>query len=150
MDLIERINTHEFLYLVHIGEPRDNVLDLVVQEARANIPAQPSASGEIPVRNWGSIIPTSDCVGYEITFDSYIAYSVWNESLAAADDAEIFTGRLFRIYSKSRFLDYVRRGTITVCDLYPGPYQHFEIVCLNHIVDVAAVDQPSITLVQGV
>lgn len=149
MDLTERINSHEFLYLVDIGEPGDNVLRLVVQEARANIPPQQDSS-EAPSRSWGSIIPTDDCVAYEITFRSYVAYSVWNESLATGDSSEEFTGRLFRVYSKSRFLDYVSREALVVDlgdgMLYPGFYQHFAIICLNHVVHVASVDQPSIVV----
>jgi hypothetical protein len=146
MNLIEHINTHEFLYLVHVGEPREHTLRLVIQEARANLPPQGDPGGETPTRSWGSIVPTSGCAAYEVVFDSVIAYCVWDESLSATDPAEAFTGRVFRIFSKSRFLNYVRGGVLAIGELYPGPYQHFEIVCLNHIVDIASVTPPSITI----
>lgn len=147
MDLIEQINAHQCLYLIDIGEPKDNMLRLVVQEARANIPSRQDRSGEIFTRGWSSIVPTSDCAAYEIVFSSYIVYSVWNESFATGHTSEIYAGHLFRVYSKSRFLDHVSSGSL-VCDVHPGPYQHFEIVCLNHIVDVASVDRPSVTVLQ--
>ena len=66
-----------------------------------------------------------------------------NESFTTQDDSEIFSGRLFRVYSDSKFLDFVKSGTIATKD-YPGPFKHYGIVCLNHDLDVVSVQEPEI------
>ncbi len=36
MNLVDQINQHTYLFLTEIGEPEDNVLRLVIEEARAS------------------------------------------------------------------------------------------------------------------
>jgi len=148
MDIIEQINSHDWFYLVDIGEPKDNVLRLVIEEAVLGAPKDVSLGG-LPLPQARRIISTDECFAYEIVFNTYIAYVVCNESFAGASPSEVFTGRHFRVYAKSRFLDYIQETTLA-SNLHPGPYRHFEIVCLNHVVDVASVDEPSIRVLQGV
>jgi hypothetical protein len=64
-----------------------------------------------------------------------------NESFAAVDDEERYTGNRFRRYSKSHFIDYVSR-TSFACEGYPGSTQHFGVVCENHVIDVIAAISP--------
>jgi len=146
MDLIEQINSHDWFYLTYIGEPADNVLRLVIEEAVLDVPRDIKLGG-LPLRQARRIVSTDECLAYEIIFSTYIAYVVCNESFAAADASDIFTGRHFRVYEKSCFLDYIDKATLA-SESYPGPYRHFEIVCLNHVVDVASVDEPSIRVLQ--
>jgi len=84
---------------------------------------------------------------YEIHFEDYIAYAVLNESFTVHDESEKFEGRLFRIYSESKFLEYIAAGTIATDD-YPGPFKHHGIACLNHIIEVASMEPPTITLLR--
>jgi hypothetical protein len=51
---------------------------------------------------------------------------------------EIYTGKLFRTYTKSHFLDYMAQNTGG--DM--NPVLHFQLLCLNHLIDVAAYDEP--------
>ena len=55
----------------------------------------------------------------------------------------MFSGRFFRIYSKSTFLDYVSRATFA-SEQYPGPLSHVGLICQNHIVDVVSTKSPAI------
>jgi hypothetical protein len=64
-----------------------------------------------------------------------------NESFAAVDGDEQYTGNRFRLYSKSHFKDYVARASFA-CAEYPGPTQHVEVVCENHIINVIAAMAP--------
>jgi len=77
----------------------------------------------------------------QIDFKSYISYSITNESFTVWDDYEEFEGKAFRIYSKSRFLDYIGTHTIASSD-YPGTIRHFGMVCLDHIVNIASNVHP--------
>ena len=62
-------------------------------------------------------------------------------------DEERYEGTRFRIYSKSHFIEYM--GTATFAsDQYPGPMQHYEVVCENHIIDVLSTEPPAIRRVR--
>jgi hypothetical protein len=66
------------------------------------------------------------------------ACSVLNESFAAVDDEERYEGNRFRI-----FIDYVLLASFACAD-YPGPTQHYAVVCENHVVNVISAFQPTI------
>jgi hypothetical protein len=138
----DTINSCDYLLLREIGEPRDNALRLVVEEAKANGP--PEDIEILPGRAFrGSRAIESDatCRAFELVWPSYVSYSVRNESFCTADEQEASTGRLFCLYSKSHYLDFVARATIADSD-YPGPLRHWGIKCLNHIVDVVSATEP--------
>lgn len=141
MNLREQIDSHEYLHLADIGEPEVNVLRIVVDEAKASN----DTDVEIPDTPFlgKPIVSDETCRRYEIIFPSYVAYAVLNESFAKVDDYEQHTGRYFRLYSKSHFLDFLSVATFASDD-YPGKSIHYEIACLDHIVDVISSDEPDI------
>lgn len=83
---------------------------------------------------------------FEVIWPSYIGYAVRNESYTTWDKEEEWTGSSFRIYSKSKFLDFIANGTFA-SDEYPGPFRHYEIICCDQIIDIASQDQPIVRLV---
>ena len=85
---------------------------------------------------------------FEIIWDHYIAFNIMNESYGRVDDYDVVkSGKLMRIYSKSHFLDYLALASIASRD-YPGPFVHYGLVCLNHVIDVACPNPPSINLLR--
>lgn len=146
--LANEINTLRYLYLTDLAEPEDNVLRLVVTEGR--VVDEPSQANRATFRDFGKltsgarpIVVNDASASFEITFGDYIAYAVVNESFTVVDESEVYEGHLLRSYSRSKFLEYVAAATI-VSDDYGGPYTHYCIVCLNHIVEVASADPPRI------
>jgi len=143
-DLLADLNSCRHLYLREIGEPAQNSLRLVIEEG--------VESAETASVNFGGTV-IADChkvtIGeharlFELIWDSYVAYSIRNESYVVKDDAEEYAlGNLTRVYSKSKFLDYAASATIA-CDEYPGPSQHVEIICECHIIDVVSTTVPSV------
>lgn len=81
---------------------------------------------------------------FEIVWEYYVAYSVINESFAKRNPQEAWTGRLFRVYTKSCFIDFVGAATFA-SDEYPGPVKHVSLSCEDHIVDVISTKDPTIT-----
>ena len=147
MNLVDQINRHTYLFLTEIGEPEDNVLRLVIEEARASGEPEEMKIGDVTLSGARPITSDDSCHAYEVVFGSYVAYSVRNESYTPEDKSEEFTGKLFRVYSKSRFRDYLSVATFAT-DEYPGKLNHYEIVCENHIVDVASVGEPEISILR--
>jgi len=147
MNLIEQIDRHTYLYLTEISEPEDNVLRLVIEEARPSGEPEDMKIGDVTLPGTRFIISDESCYAYEVIFSSYVAYSVRNESYVGQDESEEFTGRQFCVYSKSRFLDYVRAATFASDD-YPGKLNHYGINCLNHIVDTVSIEEPHIDILR--
>src|SRR5829696_9636163 len=147
MEHVDQINQHAYLYLTEIGEPEDNVLRLVIEEARASGEPEEMKIGDVVLSGARPIVSDDTCYAYEVVFGGYVAYSVRNESYTPEDKSEEYTGRLFRVYSKSHFLDYVWVATFA-SDEYPGKLNHYEVVCENHMVDVVSIGEPEIIVVR--
>jgi hypothetical protein len=143
MEFFELINQHRYLYLTGASEPKDNALKLVIAEAKLSDSRETIRIGSLELEGAAAIEVMEDSSIYEIVFDEYIAFSVRNESYSQLDDEEEFEGRLACVYSKSKFLDYVRASTFASDD-YPGPFKHYGFNCLNHIVDIVSATPPKI------
>lgn len=130
------------IYLDEIGEPADNLLRLVLLEARASTE---------PVELPGTRIIASPiehgpgCRVFELTWPSYVAYAVTNESFAAVPPEAPPVIDTLSCQSESAFLKHVARTTIASDD-YPGPLKHWRLIALNHVVDVVGVDAPEVVL----
>ncbi|MCM3704107.1 hypothetical protein M3205_00085 [Cytobacillus firmus] len=81
----------------------------------------------------------------QLDFETYVAYSIINESFTVMDDYQIFEGNIFRIYSESGYMDFTKEGTIAE-DVFPEKQLvHYQIPCLDHIVDIISYEEPKIT-----
>lgn len=139
MNLVDQINTHKYLYLDRLAEITDLELELWINEARVQ-----GSKKEVPENAtfYGAIVTDELSKKYKITIKGYIVYSVTNESYVQDNKGEKFVGNLFRRYSESKFLDYAE-ATINVEyaeAMFDEKPKHFEIICLNHIVDVICFD----------
>lgn len=89
------------------------------------------------------------CVAFELYWPQYAAYLVTEElvgsnALTGYDD-EVFTGKLLCVYTKSHFLDHINRDT----GGHTEPLQHYKLVCLNHLIDVAAYSAPELHVIEN-
>lgn len=146
------LNSAKYLYLQELTEPRDNSLRVVVQEAVENPAGGIHAHPELPevkelFTEVSRIESTANCRAFELTWKSYVAYLVTEELVGSSGnyDDESFSGRLFRIYTKSHFLDHLQRGT----GGHTRAIHHFKTVCLNHLIDVAAQEFPEVKLISS-
>jgi hypothetical protein len=148
VNVLERINSHRYLFLTEISEPEDNALRLIVTEGRLGEEVTEGLEGLGRIAEGSrAIVADEQSARYEILFEHYIAYAVLNESITVWDDEQTFEGKLFRVYSESKFLTYVASGTIANND-YPGPFRHYGIACQNHVVEVASTQPPLVTVLR--
>lgn len=150
------LNDAKHLYLRDICEPRDNSLRLVVQEAVVNYAKagpQPGAEG-FPSRilretgiseNAHPIQSTDTCRTFELCWKHYVAYLVTEECVGGCGKYtdEAYAGKLLRRYSKSHFLEHLARDT----GGHMRPLQHYKLICLNHLIDVASEEPPEIQVI---
>ncbi len=147
--IVSILDRAEYLYLRHISEPSENSLRLVVEEATANRSKTGEGSelaGQVCeiLKDASPIEATEGCGTFELSWDRYVAYLVTEEVVGSAGDHrdEVYTGNLFRVYSKSHFLDHLGRDTSGHIE----PLTHYKLICLNHLIDVASYRPPEIRL----
>ena len=137
------IDSCHSLFLREATEPNENGLRLIVEEAIV-LPDEVFVKiGGTEITGGPPVKSTDRSRVFEITWNNYVAYSLLNESFTVRDESQEFSGRLFRTYTKSHFLDYVSRATIA-CKEYPGPLRHTEVLCECHVVDVVSVEFPQV------
>ncbi|QYF84875.1 hypothetical protein [Peribacillus frigoritolerans] len=129
MDFNELMQEKGYIYLEKIIEPKENSLRLLINRSTFNI--------DLPM--------------VQLEFESYISYSVIDECFSyTIDNSEISKGELFRIYTKSRYLDFIKIATNEREDLCPSEnYIHYQFSCLNHTIDVISCEEPKVTVVTG-
>lgn len=148
---LDSLDSIKYLYLRELSEPRDNSLRIIVDEAVENrsapspVPPDLPELAEILKGSW-PIESTKGCKSFELSWKHYIAYLVTDECVGSCGsyEDEVYTGKLFRVYTKSHFLDHLARDT-------GGHFeriQHFKLICLNHLIDVASITRPEIRLIE--
>src|SRR5215467_4995508 len=135
------LETTRYLFLRDLSEPRDNSLRLVLQEAVVDPGGAVRLHPELPEldelsKGASPIESTEGCRTFELTWKRYIAYLVTEECVGSCGryDDEQFTGRLFRVYTKSHFLEHIERDT----GGHTEAILHYKLTCQNHLIDVAA------------
>jgi hypothetical protein len=123
----------KYLYLDRLFEPFENRLSIRVFEATgggsvssAVIEAEQLAPLKEILMKASTIEHRAGCRIFEITWPSYIGYSVRNESFAIAEpENPIGFSRLFCEYTSSTYLSYLGQAS-WACNDHPGPYRHWK------------------------
>jgi hypothetical protein len=140
------INECAYLSFVSVNEPKTNALEIVVDEARISDETHILQIGNGTISGVSPIEVDKNSQRFRIYWPDYTVYSVANETDARSHDYEVFEGRLFRRYAQSFFLDFATKGTAPRADALT-PMQHWEIACLNHIVNVISYHPPVISVI---
>jgi hypothetical protein len=152
-ELISLLNQAKYLYLRHLSEPEENSLRLVVEEAVADrtetVSTPDPVSPFAEIRKGASPIKSVEgCRAFELEWTRYVAYLVTEEVVGSGGSyaEETFTGNLFRVYTRSHFLDHLSRDT----GGHTEPILHYKLICLNHLIDVASYSPPEVRLLSTV
>lgn len=101
---------------------------------------------EVALTGMNPIVTDDKCQRYNATFKRFFIYQVIEDSCIAWDDAEVFEGRLFRTFTKSRFLDHI--DSHSIIDWYQEQPNmkctRYQIAGLDFIIDVVAQQSPLI------
>ena len=151
-EIVSLLNEAKYLFLRDISEPEENSLRLVVEEAIADHtqtistpdPTSPFAEIRKGVRRVKAV---EGCRRFELQWSRYVAYLVTEEIVGSGGnyEDEVYTGKLFRVYTKSHFLDLLSRDT----GGHFEPILHYKLICQNHLIDVAAYGSPEVRLLES-
>jgi hypothetical protein len=143
-EIAKSLDSCHSLFLQEIGEPQENMLRLLLVEAKRSDEAESMQVGGAMIEDLHRVQATDESRAFELIWNQYILYAVTNESFASPNGEKTEdSGRLLRCYSQSPFLDYVARTTLATKE-YPGPYTHVRVLSENHIVDVVSTVIPSL------
>jgi hypothetical protein len=151
-EIVSLLNEAKYLFLRDISEPEENSLRLVVEEAIADhtqtisTPDPTSPFAEI-LKGASPVKAVEGCRRFELQWSRYVAYLVTEETVGSGGsyEDEVYTGKLFRVYTKSHFLDYLSRDT----GGHFEPILHYKLICQNHLIDVAAYGPPEVRLLES-
>lgn len=147
--IITQLDACSFLLLCEVSEIRDNGFRVVIEEGRTADTPEDISIGGVTISGTYEIKHDDLCRVFEIAWDSYISYSVTNESYAQPEEKlKSYTGNRVRRYTHSAFLDYVRRATFATAE-YPGPFEHLALICERHIIDVISTTEPRVSLLKA-
>ncbi|HWU55780.1 MAG TPA: hypothetical protein VN175_09780 [Rhizomicrobium sp.] len=135
------------VYLTEFGEPETNMLRVVVAEAFAV-----GVAREIPDTGLlgREIVVTPQSRHFELLWESYVAYSVRNESFAEFDKDRPPSKSKFTERSASAYLRFVAETTFAnavVGSVLKGPLRHWEITCADHFLDVVSTVPPTVRMI---
>ncbi|MGA8325761.1 MAG: hypothetical protein WB757_06725 [Candidatus Cybelea sp.] len=134
---LEELDACEHLDLVSISEPGVNCLRLVIAELA------PSTRNVQPPLQGATFIEHGSREGlFEVMWPRYVSYNILNVTYFGRDDSADFHGRSFRLYSNSHYLDFLKMVENVQC--LPPNHKHWSILCINHIIDVAAEQDPNV------
>ncbi len=151
-ETVSLLNEAKYLFLRDISEPEENSLRLVIEEAIADhtqtISTPDPTSPFAEIRKGGSPIKVIEgCRRFELQWSRYVAYLVTEEIVGSGGsyEDEVYTGKLFREYTKSHFLDLLARDT----GGHFEPILHYKLICQNHLIDVASYNPPEVRLLKN-
>jgi len=145
------MNECTYLLATDVGEVEDLTLALTIVEAKAQAPI--TTTDDPAPLSWlriGSspIEEDETCRLFQLLFDRnhMISYTVLNESYGKyPEPPEVFTGKLFRTFSHSHLLEFTERTTYASGESPDAP-MHFQIACINHVIDVICTAPPKIAV----
>lgn len=134
--------------MLEMAEPNDNSLRIIVGETSLGELQDLSVPGTDFV--FEGVRPIAHREGdriFSLTWPSYVAHAVSNESFALPDTAAKETGKFLRRCEGSAFERYI--GETTWWDDRYGTRRHWKVGCENHVIDIISTDEPSIELILG-
>lgn len=158
--LLHEINLFKYLYLCDLTEGIDKTVIIKVcgskvllppieAEVKKQFPNPTKTDREIMGLLMASspVIP-DEAIIYELSF-RYAAYHMLSESFGTANQNDCYKLKgVISILSSSEYLDFIRANTL-IPDLLPAMrnidrYDHYRIICCDHVIDVIAQEPPKI------
>ena len=143
-------------FMLSLSDCTDNELTVRIAPARVGEQREiteldePNAALRQILNRSRPLMPDEQRV-YEITFDNYLIYQVGNESFCSGDPNSKYLGKFLRKYDSSPLLEHL--GDFTDAQIledgtyYPREWTHYQVITLNHIIDVVSLGEPTVNVI---
>ena len=152
-EFLKDINSEKYLYAENIREDDGSLMielygTVSGTSDEADLAAIAGEFGEQVAELLKSSAPieVSENRHWLVRFESYIGYSVINESFDGGDRATFERHESVVTADDSDWLDYLKKSTFAF-QIMDG-IRHYQIRCLDHIINVAAYEPPFIDSIQ--
>ena len=152
-EFLKDINSEKYLYAENIREDDGSLMielygTVSGTSDEADLAAIAGEFGEQVAELLKSSAPieVSENRHWLVRFESYIGYSVINESFDGGDRATFERHESVVTADDSDWLDYLKKSTFAF-QIMDG-IRHYQIRCLDHIINVAADEPPFIDSIQ--
>lgn len=154
---VEALRSCKYLFLDSITESEGEGLSLILHEASIGLPPASDTIAQEPMPEIRKMLAESNtivhgpgCKVFSLRWRRYIGYSVENESYALPEPlSSQGEGRLLVEFTSSVYLSYLKQVTFAAAD-FPGPFKHWAVYCLDHVVNVASQDAPDVHVTAGI
>lgn len=150
---IDEINQYKYIFLVSLQDNNDSQLHIQISISNVRPSTQEDNQDLInKIPKIKSIISNSNIIEmdkstiYDIYFQGYFSYNIRYESRILYEDYEI-SNLVFRVYEKSKFLDYFIPNTILFDD-ENDKIKHYQICCEWQVIDIISNEPPTITKIK--
>lgn len=130
------------LFLTSLSENHEGTLTLVFKQGQLSEVPETIQVFDVEFKDARKVEVSDNSTTFKVTFDSYAAYNVLDESYDADKEVGEYTGKFVRIYSKSDYLNYVRKVSIAfdIC----SKLTHYMFASVDHIISVVSEVEPEI------
>ncbi|MYM55137.1 hypothetical protein [Thalassovita mangrovi] len=137
--IVTQVNKIKYLLTKQIRPINDRILEVDIAAAISN--EETTSMGGIDGVHALTITPQSEA--FRLSFEGFVSYAVTEEMFTQESDEEVSIGGWLRIYSKSFFLDFVKRSTWAE-SYYDTVLIHYQINTLDHTIDIVTSSAPEI------
>ena len=148
-EFLEDVNTEKYIYLDKLEETENGlVIDIMGTTASALNEQDIASTAEEFGEDVAELVKTSSSIDpnehrrWRLVFETYISYAVINESYDNGDRGTRDDHNCVCTATDSDWLDYVKKSTFAF-QIING-IRHYQIRCLDHIINVAADEPPFI------
>ena len=133
------------LFLCSLKMIPEGGIEVIVRHSCSNdLPASPIGRDGWDVLSYPT--ESKPSATYSIAFDSFIAYTVGNESFIKPEESAVSEGVQFARFRQSRYLRQIEE-TCYGEDVHSGTRFHYGIYCLNQLIDVVTNAAPRIAYI---
>jgi hypothetical protein len=120
-------------------------LEIIVAEARTSSKEEPVGSlGEVDLGIGRKVDQDDFSKRLRIIFDFATAYQVLDSSFRKHPNEDEYSGRDFRIYKKSTYIDFLTDKRYL--ELSAGNHVHYSVECQGEIIDAISVKPPTVSV----
>jgi len=144
LDSLTEINQCQYLELIDVKAlSRYSAAVFTFEPYYSKPESETIQIGSTALEGTHAIVPVENSALYQLSFFTYAVYSIRPEKFTVWDKSAIaiLSGKV-SVLSESKYLNFAKTFISEAIYLGEEPLLHYQIGCLDHIIDIAAYGYP--------